>query len=500
MLWAVVALTAAARLAWALGHEGYLGVDGGAYLLSRNAVLGAEPTGMGFPRPPLAPGWLLVPFTAWLDDDVGYKVWAVLASLPLIPAAYLLARRFLPPWQALTAATLVAVDMGLAEMLVTGPLPMLGFALIAVGAWAMLGLASAPHWRYALALTGVLPLIAFTNQTSAGLAAVTFTTLYMALAVYHPSMASQPVWRRVLAAPWTLRWTAIAAVPGLLLSMAALPWYLAVVPGAGVLRYPGPLVYLTGWPDIVWFVLVAALVVGVLTAVRARAVDYRLQATGVLVAVLGVLQVFLSYDESIINIFYRATYLLPVFAAPCAVWLTARALPRTPAWRRLAVGATLALVAVLAAGNVSQWQRQAAYSDMVTPATARALATLDDGQGIVTNAFSMGLWVAALRRVPSPHVWTTQPPAAYQAQDAQVRCVLGWVADCDVGQAVQALQVGHVLVDERFPRYNQRAPGNYMAPPDQWRVTARAPWLRLTYSEGTTRLYRIESAYARSAP
>ena len=48
------------RLVLAVTHDGYLGVDGGAYLLSRNAVLGDEPTGAGFPRPPLAPGFQAV--------------------------------------------------------------------------------------------------------------------------------------------------------------------------------------------------------------------------------------------------------------------------------------------------------------------------------------------------------------------------------------------------------------------------------------------------------
>lgn len=489
-MWGLIIIIAIVRAAFIIHHPGYLGVDGGAYLLSRNAVLGIETTGMGFPRPPLAPGWLLVPFTAWLGDDLGYEVWAVTTSLCLIPAAYLLARHVLPSRQAIAAAALVAVDPGLAEMLVTGPLPMLGFALIAVCAWAVLNLASAPAWRYALVLTVAIPLIAFTNQTSAGLAAVSLTVLCLALAVYHPSVAGRPLWQRILVAPRTVRWVMMAAAPGLLLSLTALPWYLDVVPGAGLLRYPGPLLYLTGWPDIVWFVCAGAVAVGVLTLRRSH--DYRLQAIGILVVMLGTIQVFLSYDESIINISYRATYLLPVFAAPCIVWLVAHALPQTRRWRHLVTSAAIGIIMLLAIGNVWVWQRQAAYSDMVTPATARALERIpNDGRSIISNAFSMALWVAALHRVPSPHVWTTQPPAAYQAQDALVRCVLGWVAGCDVEHAVRALGACYVLVDERFPHYNRRAPGNYMAPPDQWQVTAAAPWLERVFWEQTTTLYRI---------
>ena len=86
MIWLILAGALALRLALALSYDGYWGVDGGAYLLSVNNVLGNEPTGAGFPRPPLAPGWLLVPFVELFGDDAGYKVWSALASLcPVIP-------------------------------------------------------------------------------------------------------------------------------------------------------------------------------------------------------------------------------------------------------------------------------------------------------------------------------------------------------------------------------------------------------------------------------
>lgn len=69
--------------------------------------------------------------------------------------------------------------------------------------------------------------------------------------------------------------------------------------------------------------------------------------------------------------------------------------------------------------------------------------------------------------------------------------MLGWIPGCDAALSAGALRVGFVLVDQRFPDYNDRAPANYLAPPDQWAVTARVPWLDLVYSMETTKLWRI---------
>ena len=143
----IFAAAFALRLGIVLALEGLLGVDGGAYLLSVNAVLGDEPTGAGFPRPPLAPGWLLVPFVTLLGTDTGYKVWSAAASLaPGIPV-YLLARRvgnlrgFSPIWVPVFAVGFLFVDLLHAEMLVTGALPMIAFGLLGTAWWAMGSLA-----------------------------------------------------------------------------------------------------------------------------------------------------------------------------------------------------------------------------------------------------------------------------------------------------------------------------------------------------------------------
>ena len=131
---------------------------------------------------------------------------------------------------------------------------------------------------------------------------------------------------------------------------------------------------------------------------------------------------------------------------------------------------------------------------MATPTTAEALELVqatDPGQGILSNSFTLSLWIAALNKVASPFAFTAPPPAAYVQDDKDLRCLLNWVPNCDPAAAQDRLGVGYALIDLRFPYLNARSPGNYKAPPDQWEVTASAPWLELVYSKGTTRLWRI---------
>ena len=474
------------RLALSLTHGNMLGVDGGAYLLSVNDVLGDEPTSAGFPRPPLAPGWLLVPFVQFLGNDAGYKVWSSLAAIgPLLPV-YLLSRRILTPWQALLPVLFISVDMLHAEMFVTGALPLIGFTFIGLAVWAAIRLTEIEyfHWPLWLLLILTAPLTSFINQTSAGLYPIVVGVAILAL-------MAQGRFRLVM---WRV---APAIVLGTMLAVRALPWYLDVLPGSAILHYPGPWIYLTPWPDAVWFQFALAMP---LSYWLIRYGQGPVRLLGTLTAVLGVLLVFLSTDETVINLFYRSGYLLQVFLYPGLAWVV------FTYWRpvlnqRVAWAAVAVVVSVASWEYVNSFYGQAEYSDMVTVETAEALEYLRDaapGQGVVTNAFTLSLWVSGLNKVETPHVWTWEPPRAFTGKDAQVRCIIGWVDGCDNVGATRALRVSYVLVDRRFPYYNDRAPGNWGAPPNQWEVTASAPWLDLVYSEGTTRLWKISNETAQS--
>lgn len=493
------------RLYLVLSHQGFLGVDGGAYLLSRNDVLGNEPTGAGFPRPPLAPGWLLVPFTYLFGDMLGYDLWSALAAFALIPAFYLLARVLLTRWQALIATAFISVDMLHGEMMVTGALPLLGFALLCIVLWAITKVYQATvvpepnapfHWAILPggAAAAALP---FVNHTATGLAAIVVPIYIISLELFG---------RRTLAAillgflrrdieqqdegGYGLLNGMTIAVMGLVGLLSALPWYLDVAPGSGIFHYPGPWVYLSGWGDSAWIQFAIAVPVGIWIAWKGKSPPLR--SLGVLTALLGTLLIFLSTDETVINIFYRSRYLVMVPLTISIAYIVGRWWLRTD-WR-LAVPITASLFVLLSLGFVTQFWGQARYSDMATPEVVEALGVIEEdgnGEGVIANGFTLALWVAALNRVPVAWTFTWEPPRDYVETDKDVRCVLGWVDGCDPAQAAERLDVGYVLVDSRFPYYNARAPSIYGAPPELWGTVERAPWLEKVHQEGTVQAWRL---------
>lgn len=519
----------------ALTYPHFLGVDPGAYLLSHNVVLGDEPTGAGFERPWLAPGLQLVPFIAVLGDDNGIKVWSALAAIAPLFGVWLLARLFLTDWQAVFAVAFVSMDMFHSEMFVTGALPLQGFALIAVAIWAITRirdkvggsalkkltpvevpgeLSRAAGWgslippgtlRYTLILIATIPLIAHVNHTSTGLALILLPVYAIAVAVFgrrteQALSGARPRYRWGSAVFKPLEPIApvlLAFTIGGLLALSALPWYIGVAPGSAIFHYPGFWVRLQFWPDSSWFQFIVIAPVAYWTIRYGK--DYRVRAMGVMVATLCFLLMWNSTDETIINIFYRARYLLAIFAYPAIAWIVFRYWWK-PVWKPLAWAAMVTVACLVTWEYVNSFHGQARYSLMISDDTEAALEYLNevDGQsGVITNAFTMALWVSALNKVVSPHPWTWEPPRAYTKSDRDVRCVLNWhtlgdIDDCSPATASRRLGVAHVLVDTRFPFYNERAPPNYGAPEEgQWQVTGSAPWLELIYEHGSTKLWRI---------
>src|SRR3989304_4355930 len=225
------------RLYFILNHQGMWGVDGGAYLLSRNSVLGDEPTGTDFPRPPSAPGWLLVPFTYLFGDDYGLRYFALFASLVAFPPFLLFASQLFKGWKLVWAAGLLLGDWMLAEMFTAGVLPMVGFSFIFLALWAMWHSKRRWDWKIAAILAICFPAIAYTNQTSTGLTALVFPAFVLGLG------SDRAFLRRLL----------LPVVVGVALASTAWPWYANVAFGSGMLRYPGPLVDFYSLSNAGWF-------------------------------------------------------------------------------------------------------------------------------------------------------------------------------------------------------------------------------------------------------
>ena len=79
-----------------------------------------------------------------------------------------------------------------------------------------------------------------------------------------------------------------------------------------------------------------------------------------------------------------------------------------------------------------------------------------------------------------------------------MRCVLGWRPGCDTAAAIRELGARWILLEERFPYYNERAPGVYgsLNVEEPWAGLPALPWLTEVYHQGTTMVYRIDPAAA----
>lgn len=477
----IIFLSLAVRITLALTHPGFIGVDGGAYLLQVERLLGQDAPQLDFVRPPLAPGWLLAPFVLLMGQDGGYSAFTAISSFAPLPGFLLLAKKVLTPRQRQVATAFFLFDMISAEMIVTGTLPMIGFGLILLVIWAMIELTEGKGWRHGLLLTVSLGLTPWVNQTSAGLAAITLPIILLALGFAKGRMVLR-------AMPY------IAA--GAIIGACALPWYMGVAPGSAEVNFRGAWILPAGPFKAVVTMGLLFFASGVWIAWKAT--DYRIRTLAVALAVQGALHPWLSYDEALMNIFYRAGYLAIPFFWVCVVWVVGRLRIEWGQWfPRTAVAA---IFTVLAVGFFYQWNNQADYSDTVTPATAKALEIVKesgDGTAVITNGRLLAIWVGAINHQPAVWTSTTRPPEAFENQDAHARCVAGWVPGCDLQHSVQEIDAGYILVDYRWQQ-GKWAQQIYRAPAvDPWAELERnAPWLTLLYQGGTTKLWRVERGYA----
>lgn len=508
------------RLTLVLLVQGHIGVDGGAYWMSFNhEVLGAQNFGIdNATRPPLSPGWLLAPFYLLLGYDVGYKVFEALAGLPLIAAGYLLARAVVRSgadqahlntirlarrprtYAPLAVAALLSVDVLHAEMLVTGMVPLLSMTGIALASTALLRLGDGPSRRWQIVLALSLPWMAYTNLTTAGIAAVTLPVL--TIAVIAASVSAHPHWTFALPAiVGYVRQITLPVLAGLALSATALPWFLGSAPGDGKLRYEGPLVYLNHDPG-PWFLWIVAVPLGVLAWKRGV---YGMRAMGITLIALASLQLWLSWDEAVINVFMRSRFAMPLFLYTIIVgawvrwvlpWLRERLRPAALPIIGTALASVLVLLFTVAFFNQ---ERYSSFADPDVTAAMEYAIEHQDGGVVVTNSYAHAHWLTALSGNTIDTRWTFTvpgPPPKWEFADAQVRCVLGWT-DCDRELIIENLDVRHVVIDARYPmEFNQRLFGEPTDDTERlWapsEVQARAPWLRLAHQQGHGYVYEVQ--------
>lgn len=285
---------------------------------------------------------------------------------------------------------------------------------------------------------------------------------------------------------------AIPVAIGVLIALTAWPWYANQLPGSARTHWPGPWITPPSYADMAWGQMALGLIIGGWLAFKGSGA---VRALGAVLIASAILVPWLSYDETLINLFYRTRYWiqLPLIISIAVLLHKTEWFSRN---HKTFIAGIACVAVIFMAGDVYVFRTQSDTSMMVSDTTAEALEIAKPSDAIVTNAYTMALWVAALNQVPAYWTNTWEPPEETRADDENVRCILGWVESCDVHKSVVALRASHVLIDERFPFVTPSSPPNYMAPADQWKVTASAPWLELLYSKGTTRLYRIRPEVA----
>lgn len=451
--------------------DGYAGVDGGAHRLSLLDVLGTEATGTDFTRPPLAPGWLLYPTTLLFGPVAGYNAFVLIFSMLLPLATWLAARALLPGWWAFTATGLVSLDPLLTGWWVMSVLPLIGYGLILMVCWGLWGLSSdAPGRRHWIAVACGIPLIAFTNQTSTGLAAIVFPLQWLVL----------PNKRR----------TAMAGALGVVFSLSALPWYLSdATPMSDKLRYPGPLIEVTGYGQInMWLAMVVLYVAW--TVIR-KAPPAPIAANALTASILALLQMFSSSNEAIWNLMLRATYLMLPFTWLIALWSVKHGRP-LPRWGRRTKALASITAAVLVAICVQQFQARQLEAAVAHGDVLEAFERIPAGSDVVVNFYVTALYLAADRQATVKWTSFVAPPPFYEEDNLAARCTLGWVDGCGPAEGVT-----HVLVDEKWPLpppwyIPEEKMWPYGAPERRpWHLLSDVPWLRLVGEWGDVKLYEV---------
>jgi hypothetical protein len=496
------------RLLFMAFHKGMWGVDGGAYLLSRNWVLGNEPTGTDFTRPWLAPGYLLVPFTAALGDDWGIRIFHIFCLLPMMVPFWMLARQMLTPWQSVFATACVMMGWMLTEMFTAGALPMLGFCALFFAMWGILKLAQGWQWRYTLAVTLGIAFIPYLNQTTVGIAAYVLPVWMLGIGLFARSTSFFTFLKRL----------ALPLIAAVVLAIPAYPFYFEVAPGSGLLRYPGPLVTHYTLGNAAWYEGASLLIAGVFCIIRGRGA---IRALSLLMLVCIPISCLVSFDESVMNIFYRTRYLQTFFFFICAIYGACFWVQRYPEWKGFLKPVAATMTVVLLLGHLLILHTESKVERMVTPQTAAAIEWINsqpDSGTVVTNSYSLSLYVSALTQRKSAWSQVFDPPPAYAQQHKDVVCIFGWMEQCDVDASLGRLGASYLLVDRTWPSYSEEIPdrieglgpvyrfANSLAmteredcygyiwdtPPERWdRTETVATWLTPVWEAGQTKVWSV---------
>ncbi len=522
-----------------------MGVDGGAYILSALTTMGYS-NEQGFPRPPLAPGYLLSPFIYYFGFDIGYKVWSAIFSIPPIFATYYLSRIWLHKKHSLFVALFVGVDMSLMEMMVTGSLPLLSLSLLIVVITVTIKSynLTISNWTAGSIITVCIPLICITNQTSFAILLYTLPVLMIALSSINfekteiaPLMPKDLLirtpdgkWKRpniiqkclAYAFDWFIRrnkyfvgavGTPLQLLPqilffilGLLISMFFINYY--INPEIKELIYPGKTLYLAPlWDSAYWFNLPIGLTVAILGYKKTK--SRSLKALCILLLIITIITPILSYNESIINITYRSRYLQWMLIYPILaylifykLWPFINNLKYTntftlffyPFIRKVKYFALVIIFMIAAYESVETFKGQTRYSDQISPSTIKALSI--SNEKIIASNFSQAHWLSAIFKIKAyqsqkpepkkriPHRWSITPSLKHQKENTAINCLYGIIEGCNLQAAKNYLGADYILINNNDSLSDPQLK-------EKFNNLNNNIWLSKVFTENNTTLYKI---------
>jgi len=488
------------RIHLVLSNSNYLGVDGGAYLLSTLDRMGYEQL-QAFTRLPLGTGYTLIPFINLFGLDIGYKLFSVTFSLAPILAVYYFSRIWLSKNQSLIPSAFIAFDMEITELLVTGILPAwcMAVLLCILGAIIRNNIPQRQTFINGLIIVFGVPLIVFSNHTTAAIALYVIPVFLITLGVlyWQDNINRAPMkpkdllirtnegkWKRpnilqltfahlidwlfrsnrfilgTLSVPFKFAPSVLCLILGGLISVFALPYYFS--DEVAQTKYIGDIIYFSRFPfdAAYWYNIPIGLSLGILGFKNTKSKS--LKAISILLIVVTAMTPFLSNDERIINIFYRSRYFMAFLTYPILTYLIINKL--FPKIRRLEYTNSFNLffyallqkgkyailiiaILILAQESIHTFRGQSVYSDQITQDTLKMLEV--SGSNVIASNFSQAHWVAAILK-PSkriPHRWNTTPHKIHQAEHYYVECLYGNIINCDKSHAKKTLDVDYILIN-----------------------------------------------------
>jgi hypothetical protein len=484
----VAALLYSALLFLPIFHSssGYFSTDGGTYLHSRDAVLrglGIEAWDRAMVRPPLAPGWALVPFMPF-GDDVGLRLWSILGIVLTIPAAYYFSRSILTPNQSFVVAALTGFDVWIIHGFVAGALVLYAWCLLAVA------LRPVVDWAHGVSdkrrtafMAAALALLPFVNQTFAGLCVIVFAVA-MPIALFARYRQGLPIVRQPM---W------IGLVVGGAIGVLALPWYLGVAPGSETARYDYP------WLELTARTIYASAITMVVVLLVPRG-GYGVRMMQALLVVLGVMLMLFSGDEAISNLFYRAVFVSAMLYMPLIVYVAGL----LGAGRKVAVLA----ICVFAASSVVWVSVNTQDMDHTPDEIVHAIKWMEDRTDpddfVIADSWHLSRWVEGSAEVKSMTIWhgTSGSPRRHQQMSNDAICIVGW-GDCDLTDAYGRWQPRFFLSHTGFSDLvwiDEESMILGLSHLELLALTDELPYTRLVFSEGVARVWELDTEYLAKVP